>query len=57
MILRPGHNCWRIARARRATLLIDAAAYFSVLRAAAVRARHSIFVIGWDVDSRVSLAP
>jgi phospholipase D1/2 len=57
MILRPGRNCWRVARAGRAALLIDAAAYFSALRSAAARARRSIFVIGWDVDSRVSLAP
>ena len=57
MILRPGRNCWRIARARRAALLIDGAAYFSALRAAAARAQRSLFVIGWDVDSRVSLAP
>ena len=57
MILRPGRNCWRIARAPRAALLIDGASYFAALRAAAARARRSIFVIGWDVDSRISLAP
>jgi len=57
MILQPGRNCWRIARARRAALLIDGAAYFAALRAAAARAQRSIFVVGWDVDSRVSLAP
>jgi phosphatidylserine/phosphatidylglycerophosphate/cardiolipin synthase-like enzyme/membrane protein DedA with SNARE-associated domain len=57
VILQPGRNCWRLARARRAALLIDGAAYFAALRDAARRARRSIFVIGWDVDSRVSLAP
>jgi len=57
MILQPGRNCWRIARAQRAALLIDGAAYFAALRSAAARAQRSIFVIGWDVDSRVSLAP
>jgi len=57
VILKPGRNCWRLARARRAALLIDGAAYFAALRAAALRARRSIFVIGWDVNSRVSLAP
>ena len=57
VILQSGRNCWRIARARRAALLIDGAAYFAALRAAAARAQRSIFVIGWDVDSRVSLAP
>ncbi len=57
MILQPGRNCWRRARARRAALLVDGAAYFAALRAAALRAQRSIFVIGWDIDSRVSLAP
>jgi len=57
VILQPGRNCWRLAHARRAALLIDGAAYFAALRAAAIRAQRSIFVIGWDVDSRVSLAP
>jgi phosphatidylserine/phosphatidylglycerophosphate/cardiolipin synthase-like enzyme/uncharacterized membrane protein YdjX (TVP38/TMEM64 family) len=36
-------------------VLIDGAAYFAAFRAAAKRARHSIFVVGWDVDSRTKL--
>jgi len=35
--------------------LIDAAAYFEALRAALARARRSIFILGWDVHSRVRL--
>ena len=30
----PGRNCWRVARARRAAVLVDGAAYFGALRAA-----------------------
>lgn len=54
-ILQEGETCWRIARAERAALLIDAAAYFAALRAAILTARRSIFIVGWDIDSRVRL--
>lgn len=57
VILRPGHNCWRIAHANRAAVLVDASAYFPALRYAARNARHSIFVIGWDLDSRIPFPP
>jgi len=55
-ILEPGRNCWRSARARRASFLIDSSAYFPALRAAATRAQRSIFIVGWDIDSRTKLA-
>jgi len=55
-ILRPDANCWRIERASRAVVLIDAAAYFSALRVALRTARHSVFIVGWDLDSRTKLA-
>ena len=54
-ILQPGRNCWRIEPARRAAMLVDGAAYFAAFRAAAMRAERSIFIIGWDVDSRMRL--
>jgi len=54
-ILRPGRNCWRLARADRVTFLIDGAAYFAAFRATAARARHSLWLIGWDFDSRTEL--
>lgn len=56
-LLKPGRNCWRIVHTRRFKLLIDADAYFGVLRQAIVRARHSIFILGWDIDSRMHLSP
>ncbi len=56
-ILRPGRNCWRVERAERASVLIDGAAYFAAFREAARTARRSILIAGWDVDSRVDLAP
>jgi phospholipase D1/2 len=54
-ILAEGRNCWRITHAQRAAFLIDGAAYFAAFMAAAEHAQESIFIIGWDVDSRVRL--
>ena len=56
-MLRERENCWRIATARRASFLIDADAYFSAFRHAIDRARSSVFILGWDIDSRVQLNP
>ncbi len=54
-ILRPGQNVWRIARAGRAKVLIDGAAFFSTVRAAFLKAQRSILIVGWDIDSRTQL--
>ena len=50
-----GRNCWRVVRAHRLAFLIDAQAYFRCFKAAALRARHSILIVGWDVNSRTKL--
>ena len=42
-------------RAARAAALIDGAAFFDAVRQAFRNARHSIFVLGWDIDSRMRL--
>ena len=41
----------------RAAFLIDADAYFTAFRHAVSRARNSVFIVGWDIDSRVQLNP
>lgn len=51
--LRPGRDCWRVESAQRATVLIDAEAYFCALRAALLKAEHSISIVGWDIDRRM----
>ncbi|HVL72904.1 MAG TPA: phospholipase D-like domain-containing protein [Beijerinckiaceae bacterium] len=56
-ILRPGHNCWRIERARRASVLVDACEYFARLEQSLRRARRSITILGWDFDARTKLCP
>lgn len=56
-LLQPGRNCWRIERAHRFAMLVDAAAYFRAVRAAIRNARHSIFILSWDIDTRMRLVP
>src|SRR4029077_4199899 len=55
--LPPCQTCWRIVRARRLAFLIDGEAYFRAVRAALAQARYSIFILGWDIDSRMRLMP
>ena len=54
-VLRPGQTCWRIERADRLAVIIDAAEYFAVVREAILSARHSVLMIGWDFDARIWL--
>jgi phospholipase D1/2 len=54
-ILNVKRNVWRIERANRAAVLIDGAPFFAAVRQAFRNARHSIFVLGWDIDSRMRL--
>ncbi len=54
-IFEPGHNCWRKERADKAALLIDCANYYRALHYAFSRAKYSIFILGWDIDSRIEL--
>src|SRR5688572_4017999 len=41
--------------ADRVAYLVDADAYFRALVAAMVRARHTIVILGWDIDARTQL--
>lgn len=52
---RSGINVWKVAHADRAAVLIDGAAYFSAVRKALLHARRSVFILGWDVHSRMRL--
>ena len=54
-IFEPGRNCWRIARADRAAVIVDACDYYRVIRKAMMAARHRILIIGWDFDPRIKL--
>ena len=48
-------SVWRFARASRAHVVIDAAAYFELMQQAMKNARQRIHMIGWDFDTRVRL--
>ncbi|MET0370846.1 MAG: phospholipase D-like domain-containing protein [Sphingobium sp.] len=52
---RPGDTCWRIERASQASVIVDADAYFRHARAAMMKAKRRIMLIGWDFDARISL--
>lgn len=54
-VLRPGHNIWRREHAPRAAVLVDAANYYGALRQALLKAEDSVFIAGWDIDSRTPL--
>jgi phosphatidylserine/phosphatidylglycerophosphate/cardiolipin synthase-like enzyme/uncharacterized membrane protein YdjX (TVP38/TMEM64 family) len=48
---------WRTEHATRVSVLVDGERYFSAFRAAALGARNTIFILGWDVDTRTKLCP
>ncbi len=54
-ILDPGANCWSVDSATRAAIVIDADAYFAAARAAMLKAKRRIMLIGWDFDGRINL--
>ncbi|MDQ7246366.1 VTT domain-containing protein [Dongia sedimenti] len=51
--LQAGRDCWRLAKADRAAVLIDAESYFFALRAAMLKAERCIHIVGWDLDRRM----
>lgn len=53
--LESGRNCWRIARAHRASLIVDGCDYFRLVRQAMLKAEKQIMLIGWDLDTRIAL--
>ncbi len=55
--LQPGRTCWRRERAERVAVLHDGAAYFAAARAALLRARSHVTLIGWSFDPRARLLP
>ncbi|BCR04281.1 phospholipase [Desulfuromonas versatilis] len=54
-ILQQGKNCWRLASCGRAAFLVDGEAYFWALARTLLRARQCVYILGWDIDSRIRL--
>ncbi|MGE3624076.1 MAG: VTT domain-containing protein [Bdellovibrionales bacterium] len=55
LLHRPGQNCWRIETADFASVIVDCANYYRALHESICGARRSVFVLGWDIDSRIEL--
>ena len=55
--LKAGVNCWRIERAARVSVIVDAADYFEAARSAMLAAERRIMLIGWDFDTRIKFEP
>src|SRR5438552_2328510 len=56
-LLVPGVTCWKTARAQRLAVIQDAGPTFAAMAEALASARRSIFILGWDIDSRTPLRP
>lgn len=56
-VVEEGRNCWRIARANRVSVVVDAADYFHYIRELCEEAQNLLLFVGWDFDSRISLEP
>src|SRR4051812_49030644 len=54
-IFETGRNCWRVGKASHVSVLVDYASYYLALYQSIIKARHTIFIIGWDIDSRIRL--
>ena len=56
-LLVAGETCWRIERATRFAIFVDAAGYFATLKRAVLGAERRVLFIGWDFDPRIRLDP
>ena len=53
----PGRTCWQTARADRFATIVDGADYLAHVKAAMLRAKRRIMLIGWDLDYRTAFEP
>jgi phospholipase D1/2 len=54
-IAQPGGNCWRVEPASRIAFLVDGENYYRAVAEAFARAERSIYIVGWDVNSRTRM--
>lgn len=52
---KPEHNCWRVVQGKRLAVLLDGESYFSAVRSALIAARQRVFILAWDIHSKVTL--
>jgi phosphatidylserine/phosphatidylglycerophosphate/cardiolipin synthase-like enzyme len=56
-VLEPNLNCCPLARANRFALLVDGEIYYAALAQSIAQAKHTVALVGWDLDSRAQLGP
>lgn len=56
-VLVPGQTCRELAHADRFACIVDGADYLRYVKAALLRARHRIILIGWDFDAGTTFEP
>jgi len=54
-IIQAGVNCWQQVHADKVALLIDGENYFGAFHSAVQKARHTLYILSWDIDSRMRL--
>ena len=54
-LIHPGENVWLEADVDRCGWAIDGAAYYRAVRETALAAEQTLYILGWDVDSRLEL--
>ncbi|MBR9863600.1 MAG: phospholipase [Rhodobacteraceae bacterium] len=50
-------TAWKVARADKFALIVDAADYFRVLRKVFISAKKELLLIGWDFDFELEMLP
>lgn len=55
MYFQQGQNCSRVVTSERVAFLVDGEAYYRAVAEACESARQAIYILGWDVDSRIRL--
>jgi phospholipase D1/2 len=54
-VLKRDRNVWRLETARRVAVFRDVATCFAAIRSSLLKARSSVTIVGWDIDSRCRL--
>lgn len=54
-IFKPSYNCWKVDEIKHGTVLVDSADFYRAVHSAFSKARKSIFILGWDIDSATKL--
>lgn len=52
-----GETCWKLQRADRLSVIVDASDFFRAAKLTMLKAKHSIILIGWDFDTRIEMEP